>query len=377
MVDEPEHRAEIDASLQDVYATLFLDLQPDLHQGRAEPARPQRRRRCACRWSRPPPTSSRRYGRCSNATACSPAPARRAHPRVSSSAARPAPRRARRDRQEHDRRRVRRSHRRRRRGPALPDARRWSASTSCCPTSPTCASALARSRRSSSPTATRTTSGRCRGCCASCGNANALPPVYGGALTMAMARSKLEEHKLRDVELTDVEPGETLELGPFSLELVHMTHSIPDSSAVALGTDLGTVLITGDYKFDQTPVDGAPADVSRLAELGREGVLLLCGDSTNVDRAGLLAVGVRRRTASRGGVRPLRRAHRGDELRVQHPPRAAGRGRRRRRSTARSRWSGARCARTSASGAPSAISRSPRGCSSGRGRSTTSPTSGS
>ena len=65
-----------------------------------------------------------------------------------------------------------------------------------------------------------------------------------------------------------------------------MTHSIPDSSAVALGTDLGTVLITGDYKFDQTPVDGPPADVSRLAELGREGVLLLCGDSTNVDREG-------------------------------------------------------------------------------------------
>ena len=65
-----------------------------------------------------------------------------------------------------------------------------------------------------------------------------------------------------------------------------MTHSIPDSSAVALSTDLGTVLITGDYKFDQTPVDGPPADVSRLAELGREGVLLLCGDSTNVDRPG-------------------------------------------------------------------------------------------
>ncbi len=65
-----------------------------------------------------------------------------------------------------------------------------------------------------------------------------------------------------------------------------MTHSIPDASAVALGTELGTVLITGDYKFDQTPVDGPPADVSRLAELGREGVLLLCGDSTNVDREG-------------------------------------------------------------------------------------------
>jgi ribonuclease J len=112
------------------------------------------------------------------------------------------------------------------------------------------------------------------------------PPVYGGPLTMAMARAKLEEHRLREVECNDVEPGEALELGPFSLELVHMTHSIPDSSAVALGTELGTVLITGDYKFDQTPVDGPPADVSRLAELGREGVLLLCGDSTNVDREG-------------------------------------------------------------------------------------------
>ncbi len=113
-----------------------------------------------------------------------------------------------------------------------------------------------------------------------------MPPVYGGALTVAMARSKLDEHKLRDVELNEVAAGETLELGPFSMELVHMTHSIPDASAVALGTDLGTVLITGDYKFDQTPVDGNPADVSRLAELGREGVLLLCGDSTNVDRPG-------------------------------------------------------------------------------------------
>jgi ribonuclease J len=113
-----------------------------------------------------------------------------------------------------------------------------------------------------------------------------VPPVYGGGLTVAMARSKLDEHKLRDVELNEVAPGEALELGPFELELVHMTHSIPDSSAVALGTELGTVLITGDYKFDQTPVDGQPADVSRLAELGREGVLLLCGDSTNVDRPG-------------------------------------------------------------------------------------------
>jgi ribonuclease J len=115
---------------------------------------------------------------------------------------------------------------------------------------------------------------------------SSAPPVYGGRLTIAMARSKLDEHRLRDAPLEDLAPGEELTLGPFALELVHMTHSIPDSCAVALTTEIGTVLVTGDYKFDQTPVDGPPADVSRLAELGREGVLLLCGDSTNADRPG-------------------------------------------------------------------------------------------
>jgi ribonuclease J len=111
-------------------------------------------------------------------------------------------------------------------------------------------------------------------------------PVYGGPLTIAMARSKLDEHRLREVELEDLAPGEDLRLGPFTLELVHMTHSIPDSCAVVLGTDLGQIVLTGDYKFDQTPVDGVPADVSRLAEIGSEGVLLLFGDSTNADREG-------------------------------------------------------------------------------------------
>jgi ribonuclease J len=117
------------------------------------------------------------------------------------------------------------------------------------------------------------------------GDQNA-PVVYGGRLTNAMARSKLDEHKLRDAQLEDLESGDEVSLGPFTLELVHMTHSIPDASAVALTTELGTVLLTGDYKFDQTPVDGVPADISRLAELGREGLLLLCGDSTNADRPG-------------------------------------------------------------------------------------------
>src|SRR5918911_1290846 len=111
-------------------------------------------------------------------------------------------------------------------------------------------------------------------------------PVFGGPLTTAMARSKLDEHRLRDVDVNDVKDGEKLELGPFDVELVHMTHSIPDASAVAITCDLGTTLVTGDYKFDQTPVDGIPADVGRLAQLGAEELLLLCGDSTNADRPG-------------------------------------------------------------------------------------------
>jgi ribonuclease J len=112
------------------------------------------------------------------------------------------------------------------------------------------------------------------------------PPVYGGPLTIALARSKLEEHKLDDVTMVDVEPGERFDAGPFGVEMIHVSHSIPDSSAVAIGCELGTILVTGDYKFDQTPVDGPPSDAARLAELGREGLLLLCGDSTNADRVG-------------------------------------------------------------------------------------------
>jgi ribonuclease J len=113
------------------------------------------------------------------------------------------------------------------------------------------------------------------------------PPIYGGPLTAAMARSKLDEHRLKDVAVTDVLATQTFDAGPFSVEMVKMAHSIPDSFAVALTCELGTTLVTGDYKFDQTPVDSVPADVSRLAELGRAGLLLLCGDSTNADRPGM------------------------------------------------------------------------------------------
>ncbi len=112
------------------------------------------------------------------------------------------------------------------------------------------------------------------------------PPIYGGPLTIAMVRSKLDEHKLKDAPLEEVRPGEQIAAGAFTIEPVKMAHSIPDMFAYAITCELGTTLVTGDYKFDQTPVDGVPADVARLAELGRKGVLLLCGDSTNADRAG-------------------------------------------------------------------------------------------
>src|SRR5881394_1478516 len=115
-----------------------------------------------------------------------------------------------------------------------------------------------------------------------------MPPViYGGMLTVGMVRSKLDEHKLKDAPLEELPAGKKVQLGPFELELVHLSHSIPDMRGVILTTEVGKMLMTGDYKFDQTPVDGRPADISRLAQLGREGLLLLCGDSTNADRPGI------------------------------------------------------------------------------------------
>ena len=171
-------------------------------------------------------------------------------------------------------------------------------------------------------------------------------------------------------------PRGRIDLGPFNGELIHMTHSIPDSSAVALTCDLGTVLITGDYKFDQTPVDGPPADIARLAELGSEGVLLLCGDSTNVDRPGFspsesLVGPALEEVFARCEGRIVVTSFASNIHRVQQVVDAPT------RWDAKSRSSDARCARTSASAATSATSRSPTGCSSAHARSRTSPTRGS
>src|SRR2546421_1914270 len=90
------------------------------------------------------------------------------------------------------------------------------------------------------------------------------PPIYGGPLTVAMVRSKLDEHRLQDAPVGEVRPGERFDAGGVGIETIKGSHSIPDSRAVALTCELGTTPITGDYKFDQTPGDGEPAHVARV-----------------------------------------------------------------------------------------------------------------
>lgn len=112
-------------------------------------------------------------------------------------------------------------------------------------------------------------------------------PVYGTRIALALIENKLKEHRLNnDVDLRMVEPGDTVRLGVFSVEFIKVNHSIAGSCALAIHTPVGTVIHTGDFKVDYTPVDGARIDLGRLAELGRNGVLLLMCESTNVERQG-------------------------------------------------------------------------------------------
>ena len=116
-----------------------------------------------------------------------------------------------------------------------------------------------------------------------------VPLVIGTRLTLALVKSKLDEHGLgHAAELRELMPGdEPQQVGPFRIEMVRMAHSIPDSAAVVLETPGGRCLHTGDYKLDHTPIDGQRTDVGRLAELGTAGVDLLLGDSTNAERPGV------------------------------------------------------------------------------------------
>ena len=112
-------------------------------------------------------------------------------------------------------------------------------------------------------------------------------PVYGTQLTLAIASGRLREYNvLGKAQLNTVAPGDTVELGDFSAEFIHVTHSIPDSVAIALHTPIGVIVHTGDFKFDTTPIDGKLSDIQTLARLGSEGVQLLISDSTNAERLG-------------------------------------------------------------------------------------------
>jgi ribonuclease J len=113
-------------------------------------------------------------------------------------------------------------------------------------------------------------------------------PVYGTALTLALVEAKLTEHgEDARARLTRVRPRDRVQVGSFTIEFLRVTHSMPDCVAVAVTTPMGVVLHTGDFKIDQTPLDGEHVDFHRLAELGAAGVLVLLGDSTNVDRRGV------------------------------------------------------------------------------------------
>ena len=112
-------------------------------------------------------------------------------------------------------------------------------------------------------------------------------PVYGTRLTLGILENKLAEHRLLDkVKLVTVDAGETVTLGAFAAEFIRVNHSIADACAIAVTTPVGVVMHTGDFKLDVSPIDGGMMDLTRIGEYGREGVMLLMCESTNVERAG-------------------------------------------------------------------------------------------
>ena len=112
-------------------------------------------------------------------------------------------------------------------------------------------------------------------------------PIHGTSMTCGLIKLKLEEHRLADkVKLVTHKPGDVVKAGCFTVEFIHVNHSIADSVAFAIHTGLGTVVHTGDFKIDSTPIDGEVIDLARFGELGKQGVLALLADSTNVERPG-------------------------------------------------------------------------------------------
>lgn len=112
-------------------------------------------------------------------------------------------------------------------------------------------------------------------------------PIYGTRLTLGLIKNKLEEHKLlRSTKLHEVEAGQTVHFGKMSVEFIRSCHSIPDAVMLAINTPVGTIMHTGDFKLDFTPINSETTDLNRIAEIGSKGVLALLSDSTNAERKG-------------------------------------------------------------------------------------------
>jgi ribonuclease J len=112
-------------------------------------------------------------------------------------------------------------------------------------------------------------------------------PAYGTPLALALVEPKLEEHGIEHAPgLKAIKPGDSVTVGPFTLEFIRVTHSMPDCVAIVVRTPQGTLIHTGDFKIDQTPIVGEPFDLRTFAQLGAEGVLAMFGDSTNIERRG-------------------------------------------------------------------------------------------
>lgn len=111
-------------------------------------------------------------------------------------------------------------------------------------------------------------------------------PIYGTPLTMGLLENKLKEHRIPLSCLKVVNQGDRIKLGKFEVEWVRVNHSIPDSSSIYIKSPIGNVFVTGDFKVDFTPISGEPIDLTRLGEIGKEGVLAMVGESTNVLRKG-------------------------------------------------------------------------------------------
>lgn len=111
-------------------------------------------------------------------------------------------------------------------------------------------------------------------------------PVYGTRLTLGLVQSKLKEFGLTAAKLNVIKPKDSLNIGPFKVEPIRVSHSVPDSVAYAIHTPVGIILHTGDFKIDMTPVDGETIDFRKLSELGEQGVLIMMSDSTNVEKPG-------------------------------------------------------------------------------------------